>query len=104
MTKIICGYCGTVEEIEGKVIGNVYFPNRTVYLDTTKYPNFPIKCKHCKCDNDIVIFGEQFCSTVFPLREGSNIDNINANNVIYQTNQNLLKETHKKNYPHLYAK
>jgi len=86
MNKIICSYCGTIEEIEKNVSEFIYFPNRLVYINP--FGN-PCKCKTCNNHNNMIIFGKQFINQIFTI-ENANLDNIHLSNIEYEKNK-LIK-------------
>jgi len=58
---IICGYCGTKQVCVDFKEDIVYFPNRLVY--STK-SNYPVCCKKCEINCDMIVFGENFISGI----------------------------------------
>ncbi len=57
---VICGTCGHSQEIKGdKIVGHVYFPDRTVYCDDKK-----VCCPNHSRTTNMVIFGENVVTSL----------------------------------------
>jgi hypothetical protein len=82
-TKIICGSCGHLHEVNNFANDEVYFPNRMVYLEGA---TSPYRCPNCNWWADMIVFGENYIGGIPDITLLSDL-NVKINNQLWRTKQ-----------------